>query len=93
MNCTFLVFTSDGLCTVGQMEVVIVLDTLPSDTTIPLDIFRQYEYLYQNALKGKIYAYCKLWDTCLFEGAYPSSEVVPALSTFLGCNIVCKKIS
>lgn len=38
---------------VGQAEVVILLQCLPDEKTIPKDIFTHFVQLYQEALTGK----------------------------------------
>lgn len=38
---------------VGQAEVVILLQCLPDEKTIPKDIFTHFVQLYQEALGGK----------------------------------------
>lgn len=38
---------------VGQAEVVILLQCLPDEKTIPKDIFTHFVQLYQEALAGK----------------------------------------
>lgn len=38
---------------VGQAEVVILLQCLPDEKTIPKDIFTHFVQLYQEALSGK----------------------------------------
>ncbi|XP_064604177.1 zinc finger FYVE domain-containing protein 9-like isoform X2 [Liolophura sinensis] len=45
-------FTSKGLCTVGQDEVVIVLECLQDEITLPMDIFHHLQSLYESASKG-----------------------------------------
>jgi len=46
-------FTSHGLNTVSQDEVVLVLDCLPDENYIPRDVFHLYKMLYQQAATGK----------------------------------------
>lgn len=38
---------------VGQAEVVILLQCLPDEKTIPKDVFTHFVQLYQEALSGK----------------------------------------
>lgn len=38
---------------VGQAEVVVLLQCLPDEKTIPKDIFTHFVQLYQEALSGK----------------------------------------
>lgn len=45
-------FTSRGLCTVGQDEVMVVLERTPNENLIPRDIFRLFSAIYDNASKG-----------------------------------------
>lgn len=46
-------FTTQGMCTVGQDEIVIILESLPEEDMIPLDIFRHLYHVYEEAGKGK----------------------------------------
>ncbi|XP_023225327.1 zinc finger FYVE domain-containing protein 9-like [Centruroides sculpturatus] len=45
-------FTSNGLNTVGQDEVMVIIERLSNENTIPRDIFRFFSMLYDNASKG-----------------------------------------
>lgn len=45
--------TTKGMHAVGQAEVVILLQCLPDEKTIPKDIFTHFVQLYQEALSGK----------------------------------------
>lgn len=45
--------TTKGMHAVGQAEVVILLQCLPDEKTIPKDIFTHFVQLYQEALTGK----------------------------------------
>ncbi|XP_067137387.1 zinc finger FYVE domain-containing protein 9 isoform X2 [Centruroides vittatus] len=45
-------FTSNGLNTVGQDEVMVIIERLSNENTIPRDIFRFFNMLYDNASKG-----------------------------------------
>nr|XP_015218372.1 PREDICTED: zinc finger FYVE domain-containing protein 16 isoform X1 [Lepisosteus oculatus]XP_015218376.1 PREDICTED: zinc finger FYVE domain-containing protein 16 isoform X1 [Lepisosteus oculatus]XP_015218384.1 PREDICTED: zinc finger FYVE domain-containing protein 16 isoform X1 [Lepisosteus oculatus]XP_015218391.1 PREDICTED: zinc finger FYVE domain-containing protein 16 isoform X1 [Lepisosteus oculatus]XP_015218395.1 PREDICTED: zinc finger FYVE domain-containing protein 16 isoform X1 [Lepisos len=45
-------FSSNGLQGVGQSEIVILLQCLPDENTLPKDIFRLYIIMYQDAQKG-----------------------------------------
>jgi hypothetical protein len=38
---------------VGQDEIVIILECLPDEATVPKDIFRHLNTLYQDASRGK----------------------------------------
>ncbi|XP_061192554.1 zinc finger FYVE domain-containing protein 9-like isoform X1 [Saccostrea echinata] len=45
-------FTTQGMCTVGQDEIVIILECLPDEDMIPVDVFRHLYYVYEEAGKG-----------------------------------------
>ncbi|XP_064625104.1 zinc finger FYVE domain-containing protein 9-like isoform X2 [Lineus longissimus] len=45
-------FTTKGMCTVGQDEIVIVLECLPDEKTVPRDIFSHLNTVYEEAGKG-----------------------------------------
>ncbi|XP_074641262.1 uncharacterized protein LOC141899011 [Tubulanus polymorphus] len=45
-------FTTRGMCTVGQDEIVIVLECLPEEKTIPRDVFCHLNTVYEEASKG-----------------------------------------
>jgi len=45
-------FTTRGLCTVGQDEVVIVLQQLPHEDDIPSDVLVHILSLYNRAAEG-----------------------------------------
>lgn len=45
--------TTKGMHAVGQAEVVILLQCLPDEKTVPKDIFTHFVQLYQEALTGK----------------------------------------
>ena len=45
-------FTTRGLCTVGQDEVVIVLEQLPQEDDIPCHVLVHILSLYNQAAKG-----------------------------------------
>lgn len=45
--------TTKGMHAVGQAEVVVLLQCLPDEKTIPKDIFTHFVHLYQEALSGK----------------------------------------
>jgi MAD (mothers against decapentaplegic) interacting protein len=38
---------------VGQDEIVIILECLPDEATVPKDIFKHLNTLYQDASRGK----------------------------------------
>lgn len=44
---------SKGMHAVGQAEVVVLLQCLPDEKSIPKDIFSHFVQLYQEALAGK----------------------------------------
>lgn len=44
--------TTKGMHAVGQAEVVILLQCLPDEKTIPRDILTHFVHLYQEALTG-----------------------------------------
>ncbi|XP_055928469.1 zinc finger FYVE domain-containing protein 9-like isoform X1 [Argiope bruennichi] len=48
-------FTSNGLCTVGQDEVMVVLQRLPEERNIPRDIFKLFTQIYDSASKGSTF--------------------------------------
>lgn len=45
-------FTSDGLSSVGQDEIVIILEMEPEESSVPKDIFIHLNTLYMEAAKG-----------------------------------------
>lgn len=45
--------TTKGMHAVGQAEVVILLQCLPDEKTIPKDVFTHFVQLYQEALSGE----------------------------------------
>ena len=45
-------FSSDGLNTVSQDEVVVVLRRKPGENKVPTDIFHYYKSLYKAAVNG-----------------------------------------
>ncbi|XP_054914218.1 zinc finger FYVE domain-containing protein 9 isoform X1 [Poeciliopsis prolifica] len=46
--------TTKGMHAVGQAEVVILLQCLPDEKTIPKDVFTHFVQLYQEALSGNV---------------------------------------
>uniref|UniRef100_A0A3Q2QAF3 Zinc finger FYVE-type containing 9 n=1 Tax=Fundulus heteroclitus TaxID=8078 RepID=A0A3Q2QAF3_FUNHE len=46
--------TTKGMHAVGQAEVVILLQCLPDEKTVPKDIFSHFVQLYQEALSGNV---------------------------------------
>ncbi|XP_066996678.2 zinc finger FYVE domain-containing protein 16 [Anabrus simplex] len=47
-------FSTIGMSSVGQDEIVIILEYLPEDTTIPKDIFHHLNTIYQDASRGNM---------------------------------------
>lgn len=45
-------FSTDGLINVGQDEIVILLELLEGEMTVPKDIFRHINNIYNDAVKG-----------------------------------------
>lgn len=45
-------FTTKGMCTIGQDEVIVVLECLPDENTAPMDVFRHLSFIYDEASKG-----------------------------------------
>jgi len=52
VNRTCWCFTSQGLCTVGQDEVIVLLECLSEESSVPLDVFLHLSLLYDEASKG-----------------------------------------
>ncbi|KAM8851270.1 zinc finger FYVE domain-containing protein 9 isoform 2-T2 [Spinachia spinachia] len=46
--------TTKGMHGVGQAEVVVLLQCLPDEKTIPKDVFKHFVQLYQEALSGNV---------------------------------------
>lgn len=46
-------FTTRGMVTAGQEELVVVLETLPDEDTVPRDIFCHFSTVYEEAGKGR----------------------------------------
>ncbi|XP_055007610.1 zinc finger FYVE domain-containing protein 9 isoform X3 [Boleophthalmus pectinirostris] len=51
-KCWYL--STKGMHAVGQTEVVILLQCLPDEKTLPKDVFRHFVQLYQEALTGSV---------------------------------------
>lgn len=51
-KCWYL--STKGMHAVGQAEVVILLQCLPDEKTIPKDVFSHFVHLYQEALTGSV---------------------------------------
>lgn len=45
-------FTTQGMCTVGQEEIVTALEVSPDEATVPRDIFTHLYTVYEEASKG-----------------------------------------
>ena len=54
MNRVCWCFSTKGMCTVGQDEVVIVLECLPEEKIIPKDIFCHLHSVYEEANRGNL---------------------------------------
>ncbi|XP_038066295.1 uncharacterized protein LOC119736358 [Patiria miniata] len=52
VNRTCWCFSTKGMATVGQDEIVIVLECLPDEKAIPKDIFHHLQSLYEQASRG-----------------------------------------
>ncbi|XP_022089254.1 uncharacterized protein LOC110978509 [Acanthaster planci] len=52
VNRTCWCFSTKGMATVGQDEIVIVLECLTDEKTVPKDIFRHLQSLYEQASRG-----------------------------------------
>ena len=53
INKTVWCFTTSGLGKVGQSELIFVMEYLPNDTAIPIEILEFFDIVYQEAEKGK----------------------------------------
>lgn len=53
VNRTVWCFTTRGMTSVGQEEIVTVLETLPDEHAPPRDIFVHLNNVYEDASKGK----------------------------------------
>lgn len=47
-------FATEGLINAGQDEIVIILECLEDEKTVPKDIFLHINSIYQEAVKGKV---------------------------------------
>lgn len=45
-------FTSQNLATVGQDEIIVVVEKISGENVLPRDIFRLFAYIYDSASKG-----------------------------------------
>lgn len=68
--------STKGMHAVGQAEVVILLQCLPDEKTIPKDIFTHFVQLYQEALTGEGAANTSLlfFFLCFFLFFFESKE-------------------
>ena len=46
-------FTTEGMCTVGQDEMVIVLECVDGETALPRDILVHFCSIYEDASQGR----------------------------------------
>lgn len=54
VNRTCWCFSTIGMSSVGQDEIVIILECLPDESSIPRDIFTHLSNLYQEASRGRM---------------------------------------
>ena len=54
MNHVVWCFTTQGMCTVGQEEIVTALEVSPDESTVPRDIFTHLFNVYEEAGKGTV---------------------------------------
>ena len=52
VNRVCMCFSTKGMCTVAQDEIVIILQCLPDEKTVPRDIFVHLFNVYDSAAKG-----------------------------------------
>lgn len=52
-------FTSHGLCAVAQDEVMVLLERLPGENTLPRGIIKLFTHIYDSASKGNYLHYLK----------------------------------
>lgn len=64
-------FSTNGLHGLGQAEIIILLLCLPSEDTVPKDIFRLFITIYKDASKGK---YVENLDNLTFTESFLSSK-------------------
>uniref|UniRef100_A0A8C8F1I4 FYVE-type domain-containing protein n=1 Tax=Oncorhynchus tshawytscha TaxID=74940 RepID=A0A8C8F1I4_ONCTS len=62
---------SSGLQTVGQREVVFILEVLPEERALPKDLFTLYLSIYQDAQRGK---YVEELGNVAFTGSFLGSK-------------------
>ncbi|XP_066472325.1 zinc finger FYVE domain-containing protein 16 isoform X2 [Tiliqua scincoides] len=46
-------FSTNGLCGLGQAEIIILLSCLPNEDDVPKEIFKLFINIYKDAMKGK----------------------------------------
>ncbi|KAM9848932.1 zinc finger FYVE domain-containing protein 9 [Aulostomus maculatus] len=63
--------TTKGMHAVGQVEVVVLLQCLPEEKSLPKDIFSHFIQLYKDTLTGKIIKHLSLSQ---FGGSFLGSE-------------------
>nr|XP_057929818.1 zinc finger FYVE domain-containing protein 9 [Doryrhamphus excisus] len=63
--------TTKGMHAVGQVEVVVLLQCLPEEKSIPKEIFRHFIQLYRDGLTGKVIKHLSL---SLFGSSFLGSE-------------------
>ena len=57
MNHTVWCFTTQGMVSVGQEEIVTALEVSPDEATVPRDLFTHLYTVYEEASKGWFIAY------------------------------------
>ena len=66
-------FTTRGLCTVGQDEVVVLLECLPDEFVPPPDVFHHIDMLYEQACQGGFWT-CSLYS--FYRAAWNANAVL-----------------
>uniref|UniRef100_A0A8C6H2B6 Zinc finger FYVE domain-containing protein n=1 Tax=Mus spicilegus TaxID=10103 RepID=A0A8C6H2B6_MUSSI len=64
-------FSTNGLHGLGQAEIIVLLQCLPNEDTVPKDIFRLFITIYKDALKGK---YIENLDNLTFTESFLNSK-------------------
>ncbi|XP_021036560.1 zinc finger FYVE domain-containing protein 16 isoform X1 [Mus caroli] len=64
-------FSTNGLHGLGQAEIIVLLQCLPNEDTVPKDIFRLFITIYKDASKGK---YIENLDNLTFPESFLSSK-------------------
>lgn len=49
-------FTTKGLATIGQDEIMVLIECLPDEDSFPRDIFRLFTTVYDSAFKGNTFS-------------------------------------